>query len=178
MSKKADIYGSSLYDLAFEEGITDQIMEDLDAVAQIYRENPEYRKLLSSPALPKEERKALIREAWEGKLAPYSLNFLQLLVDEDLSSEFTDCEASFRTLYNKEKGILEVRAVSAAPISPQQQEKLQAVIREKTGKTISIKFDVDPSLIGGMRLEMDGKSYEGSISFYLEELRTLLKATH
>ncbi len=176
MKGKAEVYGSSLYDLAAEEGLTDVIMADMEAVLGVYRETPEYGKLLSSPALPKEERKALIREAWEGKLQPYTLNFMQLLVDEDIASEFSVCEEAFRALFNKEKGILEVRAVSAVPISEEQRERLEAVIAKKTGKTIALRCHVDPSLIGGMRLEMDGKSYEGSISHYLEELRGLLKA--
>ena len=176
MSKKADIYGSSLYDLAFEEGRTEEIMADLGLIGSLFSEEPEYRKLLSSPALTKEERKALIKEAWEGKVHQYSLNFLQLLVDEDLASEFSECQKSYKALYNREKGILEVRAVSAAPLSPEQKERLGAVIAEKTGKRIELSFSVDPKLIGGMRLEMDGKSFEGSVSHYLEELRSLLKS--
>ena len=176
MSKKADIYGSSLYDLAFEEGISEEIMGDMALIGSVFSENPEYRKLLSSPALPKDERKALIRDAWGGKINRYSLNFLQLLVDEDIAAEFAECESSFRSLYNKEKGILEVRAVSAVPLSEAQKERLRSVIAQKTGKRIEMRFDVDRALIGGMRLEMDGKSYEGSVSYYLEELRSLLKA--
>ncbi len=176
MSKKADIYGSSLYDLAFEEGISEEIMADMALIGSVFSENPEYRKLLSSPALPKDERKALIRDAWDGKINKYSLNFLQLLVDEDIAAEFSECESSFRSLYNKEKGILEVRAVSAVPLSEAQKERLRSVIAQKTGKRIEMRFDVDRALIGGMRLEMDGKSYEGSVSYYLEELRSLLKA--
>ena len=176
MSKKADIYGSSLYDLAFEEGITEEIMADMALIGSVFSDNPEYRKLLSSPALPKEERKTLIREAWSGKINAYSLNFLQLLVDEDLCGEFADCRRAFKELFNKEKGIMEVRAVSAVPLSEAQQERLSAAIANKTGKRIDMRFDVDPELIGGMRLEMDGKSYEGSISYYLEELRNMLKA--
>ncbi len=176
MKGKAEIYGSSLYDLAAEEGLADAIMADMEAVLGVYRENPEYGKLLSSPALPKEERKALIREAWDGKLQPYSLNFMQLLVDEDIASDFSICESAYRALFNKDKGILEVRAVSASPLSEAQKERLAEVISKKTGKKISMQYSVDEALIGGMRLEMDGKSYEGSISYYLEELKGLLKA--
>ena len=52
MTKTARVYGGSLYDLAAEEKLDGQIMEQMIAIRQIFRENPEYLKLLGEPAIP------------------------------------------------------------------------------------------------------------------------------
>ena len=46
MTKTARVYGGSLYDLAAEEKLDGQIMEQMIAIRQIFRENPGYLKLL------------------------------------------------------------------------------------------------------------------------------------
>ena len=64
MTKTARVYGGSLYDLAAEEKLDGQIMEQMIAIRQIFRENPEYLKLLGEPAIPEEERLKMIEVAF------------------------------------------------------------------------------------------------------------------
>ena len=64
MTKTARVYGGSLYDLAAEEKLDGQIMEQMIAIRQIFRENPGYLKLLGEPAIPEEERLKMIEEAF------------------------------------------------------------------------------------------------------------------
>ena len=51
MTKTARVYGGSLYDLAAEEKLDGQIMEQMIAIRQIFRENPGYLKLLGVPSV-------------------------------------------------------------------------------------------------------------------------------
>ena len=78
MTKTARVYGGSLYDLAAEEKLDGQIMEQMIAVSQIFRENPGYLKLLGEPAIPEDERLKMIEEAFGGQAERYLVNFLKL----------------------------------------------------------------------------------------------------
>lgn len=78
-SKTSITYGGALYDLAKDEGLSAQILADLGAFAAVFRENPDYRRLLTEPSIPKAEREALLDEAWKDALHPYTLNFVKLL---------------------------------------------------------------------------------------------------
>ena len=71
MTKTARVYGGSLYDLAAEEKLDGQIMEQMIAVRQIFRENPGYLKLLGEPAIPEDERLKMIEEAFGGQAERY-----------------------------------------------------------------------------------------------------------
>ena len=123
-SKTSITYGGALYDLAKDEGLSAQILAELGAFAAVFRENPDYRRLLTEPSIPKAEREALLDEAWKDALHPYTLNFVKLLCANGTVSQLPDCETVYRARYNEDNNILAVTAVSAAPMREELQEKL------------------------------------------------------
>ena len=52
MTQTARVYGGSLYDLAAEEKLTEQILEQMKEIRRIFSENPEYVSLLGQPSIP------------------------------------------------------------------------------------------------------------------------------
>ena len=46
MTQIARLYGGSMYDLAAQEQLTDTVMEQMQVIRQLFRENPDYVKLL------------------------------------------------------------------------------------------------------------------------------------
>ena len=175
MTKYAKTYAGALYDLASEEHLEDEILKDLGLVCSCLREMPEYRRLLMTPAVSKEERKNLIKEAWQGNIHQYSLNFLYMLCDGEAVSELLDCETEFKDRYNTDKGIVEVLVTSAVPLSDEQKKKLAAAVEKTIGKTAMLKEKVDPSLIGGLKLQVAGREYDNTIAYHLGSIAQLLK---
>ena len=174
-SKTSITYGGALYDLAKEEGLTARILNDLGTFASVFREDPDYRKLLTEPSIHKSEREALLDEAWKQALHPYTLNFVKLLCANGTVSQLPDCEAVFHDRYNEDNGILAVTAVSAVELRPELQEKLRAKLEAKTGKRIELTVSVDPKLIGGVKLTMEGVQYDGTVRHHLDELQRILQ---
>ena len=129
-SKTSITYGGALYDLAKDEDLSAQILADLGAFAAVFRENPDYRRLLTEPSIPKAEREALLDEAWKDALHPYTLNFVKLLCANGTVSQLPDCETVYRARYNEDNNILAVTAVSAAPMREELQEKMDILDTE------------------------------------------------
>ena len=90
---------------------------------------------------------------------------------------FSDCCASFRNLYNQDHNILPVTAVTALPLSKEQSLRLSDKLARITGKNIELVNRVDPSVLGGMRLDYDGKRLDDTVAHRLEAVRSLLKNT-
>ena len=126
MTKTARVYGGSLYDLAAEEKLDGQIMEQMNAVRQIFRENPGYLKLLGEPAIPEDERLKMIEEAFGGQAERYLVNFLKLLCERKILREFAGCCEEFIRRYNSAHGIAEAVVTSAVKLSDTQMEALKA----------------------------------------------------
>ena len=83
MTELAKRYGGSLYDLAAEEQLTDQLLAELDVALDCFNQEPAYLRLLSTPGVPKKERCALLDKAF-AEAHPYLVNFLKLLCEENL----------------------------------------------------------------------------------------------
>ena len=72
-------YGGALYALAAEEHCEDAVLEGLTLAADAFRETPGYLKLVQNPAVPREERLAMLDEAFGAGVHVYVLNFLKIL---------------------------------------------------------------------------------------------------
>ena len=161
MTETGKRYGTSLYELAAEEGLTERILAELDVAVNAMQE-PGYLRLLMTPSVPKKERCALLDQAF-AQAHPYLVNFLKILCEAGILPELPACARAYRDRYNQDHNILEVTAVSAVALD----EKLQRV----TGKTITLTEKVDPSVLGGLRLDLGGTRLDGTVQGRLERLR-------
>ncbi len=176
MTEIAKMYGGSLYDLAAEEGLETRILDELEAAAAILKGDPEYLHLLSIPSIPKKERCALLDEAFRGKLHLYLLNFLKILCEKGYLRELPGCVRAYRVRYNDAHGILEATAISAVAMSSEQTARLHEKLEAVTGKKIDLKTKVDPAVLGGIRLDIEGTELDGTVQNRLASLRKNISA--
>ena len=177
MSRIANAYAQGLYSLAQEEQLTEPILQELTVLEQAFSQEPDFLRLLSAPNLSREERCQILDDSFRGKLQPYVLNFLKLLTEKGCIRHFCDCCKAYRAQYNQDNGILPVRAVTAVPLTESQSGKLQKKLEALTGKTIELTNRVDPEVLGGVRLDYDGKRVDGTVKNRLDSVRQLLDHT-
>lgn len=171
------VYGQSLYLLAKEEGLEEGILQQMKVLAECFEEQPDYLKLLASHDLPKQERIGILDRDFGGKVHGYVLNFLKLLTEKGYICQFSDCCKAYTAEYNRDKGILEVRAVSAVAMTDAQKAKLTEKLTAMTGKTVELMCRVDAAVLGGVRLQFDGQQVDGTVRSYLQEIENTLKNT-
>ena len=92
MTETARVYGGSLYELAQEEHLEEEILSEMKEIRALFRENPEYPRLLSEPSIPRKERIGLIDAAFGSQAEPYLVNFIKLLCEKNLLREFGGCQ--------------------------------------------------------------------------------------
>ena len=177
MTEVATTYGQAMYDLARDEGKSQQILAELSALDQSLSAEPEFLQLLSAPNIPKEERVRILDNSFRGKIDPYVLNFLKLLTEKGYIRHFSGCCKMYRQQYNKDNGIVPVVAYTAIPLSDELRRKLTAKLSTVTGKTIELDCRIDPETLGGVRLDFDGKQVDGTVRRRLEDIRSILKNT-
>ena len=163
MTQAARVYGGSLYDLAAEEKLDGQIMEQMNEIRQIFRENPGYLKLLGEPAIPQDERMKLLDEAFGGQAERYLVNFMKLLCERNLLGEFAGCCEEFTRRYHADHGIAEAVVTSAVALSDAQLTALKAKLEKISGKTVELVQKLDASVVAGLRVELEGKQLDGTV---------------
>lgn len=174
MTEVAKTYGEALYELGAKEGCSQELLEQMEVLTAAFAEQPDFLKLLSSPAIHKEERLEVLDKSFGTQLHPYLLNFLKILLERGSVGEFGGCYAAYKERYNEDNGIEEVRAVTALPLSEALFEQLREKLERITGKTVRLQNVVDPAVLGGVRLELRGKQLEGTVQHQLESLRRSL----
>ena len=173
MTETARMYGGSLYDLAAEEGLDERILGELEGVTALLNGDAEYLHLLS---IPKKERCALLDEAFRGQVHLYVLNFIKLLCEKGALRELPGCARAYRLRYNEAHGILEATAVSAVPLTAEQTARLHEKLEKVTGKHIDLKTKVEPAVLGGIRLDIEGTELDGTVRNRLAGLRSSIAA--
>ena len=176
MTEIARMYGGSLYDLAAEEGLETRVLDELDEAARLIRDDPEYLRLLSTPSIPKKERCALLDEAFRGQVHLYVLNFLKILCEKGTLRELPGCARAYRIRYNAAHGILEATAITAIAMTAAQTEQLRQKLETITGKKIDLATRIDPSVLGGIRLDIEGTELDGTVQNRLATLRRNIAA--
>ena len=177
MTQIAATYAQALYDLAKDENLTEAILTQLQALQEGFSAEPDFLRLLSTPGLSKEERCGIVDASFREKVHTYVLSFLKILVEKGYVRHFADCCKAYKTLYNADHGILPVLAVTAVALNDTQKQKLTAKLETITGKTVELENRVDASVLGGVRLDYDGKRVDGTVQNRLDTIAGLLKNT-
>ena len=177
MNHAAGVYGQGLYALAKEESLEEAVLQELDLLKAAFAEEPDFLKLLSSANVPKAERLTVIDSSFRGKVQPYVLNFLKLLTEKGYIAHFADCCETYRDLYNEDRGVLQVQAVSAIELTENQKQQLTDKLSAITGKTIDLVCKVDKSVLGGIRLNYSGMQVDGTVQSRLQAIEKRLKNT-
>ena len=177
MTDVGSVYGASLYELAKEESLASEIGEQLIVLQESFRQEPDFIRLLSSPNLTKVERCQILDDSFRSKVHPYILNFLKILTEKNYIRHFSSCCDAYTDLYNQDNGILVVTAVTAVALQEHQKEKLTRKLNQITGKQISLRCRIDPTVYGGVRLDYDGKRLDDTVSHRLDAIRDLLDKT-
>ena len=177
MSQVGAVYGQSLYALAKDEGLETQVLEELTLLDTAFGETPSFLKLLTSHNIPLQERIGILGESFRGNVHIYVLNFLKLLTEKDRIRQFPACCKAYREQYNADRGILEVRVLSAVALREEQKARLADKLAAITGKQISLQCRVDPSVLGGVLLRYDGCQIDGTVQGRLAVMQKQLKNT-
>lgn len=173
-STAAKRYALALFELAQQHNQLTSVEEDLREVQVVFNENRELQVLLSTPKLSLDRKKEIIRELF-GKANPLVVNTLQVLIDRKRMNEIVEVGNEFTTLANEAQGIEDAKVYSTRPLTDDERSSISSAFAQKVGKqSLRIENVVDPSLIGGIRLQIGNRIFDSSVSSKLDRLKKQL----
>lgn len=169
-------YAKALFLLTEEEKTTEDTLGELSVIADIIIENPEYSRILDTPALSKEERLSLIDEALSS-FGEQLLNLIKILAEARLTHIIPELQKEYYALYCAERGILHAEAITAVSMSDSQIATMKRKLEADTGKKVILKNTVDKSTLGGVMLRYEGVQLDGSVKTRLDKFEEALTKT-
>jgi len=169
-STVAKRYALALFQLAKENGQLDNIEAELEIVKDLFTTSAELRTVLNSPKVSLEKKKELIKNAFSSA-SPYVLNTLMILVDRHREEVIGEVAQEFMKLSYEEKGLAEAKVYSVRLLTETEKEALASTFAKKVGKkALKINNVVDTNLLGGLKIRIGNRIFDGSLRGKLERL--------
>src|ERR1700759_742831 len=123
-------YAQALYEAAQQAGVLGQIESDLTALVSVLAKQSEHGgPFFDSPAVGFDEKAAVYKKAFTGKIHPLLLNFLLTVVNHGRSPALLEqCLANFRAFYNASEGVAQLEVKSARKLEEAELTKLKAAM--------------------------------------------------
>jgi F-type H+-transporting ATPase subunit delta len=168
-------YAKALLDVALQESDPAIIEQDLTSVARAMAESADLRRALTSPGIPQQIRVnvAGALTAAIGVQAPVA-KLVKMLADRGRLDLVPAMSEVYRERLLTHRNIVRATVTSAAPLTAEKQERLEASLRAMTGKNVQVEAAVDPSIIGGIVTRIGSTVYDGSIRTQLTKMRQQL----
>lgn len=163
-------YASALFRAALNANALQRVSEDLQRLQQMMQASDALRTFLHSPLIPRDRKKQRLQELFSPEFQPLTLQFLALVVEKRRETLLEAICEEFVRLYEAHHGIARATIYSAVPLTPDEQQSLLRKLESSTGKQIIPTFEVDPTLIGGVRVRIGDYQIDGSIRGALERL--------
>ena len=170
-AERNDAYASALFEIARAEGNLERVEAELYQVARALEGSEELRSRLTDQALPVELRQGIVEDLLADRALPVTKALVSFVVG---SGRARDLPAIIdllvrRSADDRAEAIAEVR--SAIPLDDDQQRRLADALSKRTGQKVSVKVNVDPSILGGIVATIGDTVIDGSVRRRLDQLR-------
>ena len=169
-------YGEALFLLACEAGRQKEYARALETVSVVFSKEPQYTEILASPAIPLKERLAVAETAFSAALPEQVLSFLMLLCEKGRLSFFDQAVEEYRALLAASERIFEAKVTSAVLLTEEEKKKLIAKLERTYGGSVRAEYFVDEAILGGLIVEVEGKTMDGSLRHRLHRVKEVLNA--
>ena len=164
------MYARALFEAAQEADRVDAVAGDLAALAVAIEEVPELRAFLRNPQI-EPTGKAAVLEQLATDADELVRNFVRLVAEKGRAGEIPEISADLDALVAQAQNQLAVELTTSYELSDEEARSIVKTIETASGRTVEATRSVDPSLIGGIVLQIGSHRADGSVRGRLERLR-------
>ena len=101
-------YAKAFFNLAKEKGLTIELRQDAQLIANVCETSSDFILLLESPVVKTSNKVRAIKSVFEGKVNPLMINFLTLITENNREKYIPGIFRNLEDLYRQEEGIKSV----------------------------------------------------------------------
>jgi F-type H+-transporting ATPase subunit delta len=167
-------YARALFEIARAEGTLDEVEDELFRFARSYESSDSLRSALTDDMVPAAKRQAIVEDLLGGKATSTTTQLVSMVVGSGRGRDLPAIIDNLveRAASSKSLAVAEVR--TAVPLNSDQQARLTAALANATGKQVTLKTIVDPSIIGGVVATVGDTVIDGSVRTRVEQLKSRL----
>lgn len=170
---RARRYARAVFELASEEKVVETWARRLQVLREVLTD-PRLQPVLDNPAVPVEEKQALIESFEIARLGREGENLAKLLVANHRTHLIGELVEEFDRLADEAAGRVRATATAAVELSAGDLRRLAGELSDKLGREVRVDVRVDPSILGGLILQFGDRVIDLSLATRLQQLRRRL----
>ena len=155
-------------DAADARGELDSVEDELFRFGRIVGGDRELGRILSDRKAPAEGKAALLDRLLSGKVSPITEQLLRNVLTGPHAGHADAAIERLSDLASRRRGQSMARVTSAVALTAAQEERLTDVLGRLYGRNVELQVIVDPSVIGGLIVQVGDEVIDGSIAHRLE----------
>lgn len=163
-------YAKAIFNLASRKGIEEKVLKQLGELAEFYNDEKFFTLIKSLTFLEASVGQKLLKEVFEKNLEPTVFNLIILLFQNRRLTLLPRINQNYRKIYHHNKGIADITLITAREISNDEKAAYEKLLTSKRNTKISVTYEVNPALIGGVQYYEGGYLTDLSIRNYLQSL--------
>lgn len=170
-STVAKRYAQALFEIAQQKNILAEVGADLNELTKVITQSTDFLTLLNAPKFSIERKKQMVAEIF-ASATPEVLHTVQLLVEKKRVNEVKLIADAYAELAAQAQGSADATVFSTRALSAEESAKISAAFAQLVGKqSLNITNEIDPSLLGGIRVQIGNHIYDSSVANKLERLK-------
>lgn len=170
MAGSANRYAKAIFELATEEHQIDAWSRRLGVVRAVL-DDPGASAILDNPSVPIETRMKAVEALDLPGIGPQGMNLMRLLVASGRTGRIAEIVDQFEVLADDAAGRVRATVTTAIPLSDGDRDSLRRDLSTQLGKDVRLASRVDPSILGGLILQVGDRLTDASVASRLEQLR-------
>ncbi len=167
-------YAEALFDVA-AQGDVQAVSQQVDALAAI-ADDDQLRQFANSPKVSAEQVFDLIASVVKTPLSEPMKNLLRTVIDNGRLTVLPEIAAQFQALANAGAGVSDATVFTAFPIEAAQLPEVVATLEKRFARKLNVTVQIEPTLIGGIRVVVGDEVMDTSVKARLEQMRAALTA--
>lgn len=141
----------------------------LETISEAYTKNTEFKNAIDNPRIKKKEKLEIIKELFPKDKV--FTNFIELVLKENRINLIKEISDKFTEMIDKENKKIKIEIISAYKLSKQQTEEIAEKYKKiKKANTVDVISKIDTSIIGGVKVIVDGTIYDDSLKTKLTQM--------
>ena len=166
-------YAEALFKAAGADG--QALLAPVHALSQVAAQ-PALQQFADDPKVSPAQVVELVLGALGEGVDPRVANLLRVVADNGRVSALPAIAAQFQALVNARAGVLDAKIFSAFPVEGTQLDEVVAALEKRFGQRLQAKVEIDPELIGGIRVVVGDEVLDTSVKARLEQMKASLTA--
>ena len=170
----ADVYAAALFALATEADMVDAVHGELTELARLSEQDPTFAAFASSIAIDTGDRAASLERLFRGRLSDPVLNALQVMNRHGRLGLLHPLHRAYVLRMEDARGQIEVVATAAVELDDAQRAEVARLAETLSGKRPVVQYVTDPTVIGGLIVQIGDHRLDNSIRRHLHVARERL----